>query len=243
VNAQTRAEFDQYARDYFEEMSHPLRNLIDPKGHYFIELKARILEKVSERYFKDRHDIRLVDVGTGQGLFEKFLSPSYPNILAVDLSFEMLKVAKITNELCSPTSAYLQANAFHLPFENGKADLVFMSCVLHHLEKDEIELTLSELARVCSPQGCIVFFEHNPFNIFTQWVINTTPLDRNAHLVTYKQLTRKAENAGIHIIDRQFFLYGTRKIDTLINRCLPGLANLPLGGQFALIGRKNPELP
>jgi 2-polyprenyl-3-methyl-5-hydroxy-6-metoxy-1,4-benzoquinol methylase len=88
LNTQTKAEFDQYARDYFKEMSHPLRNLIDPEGHYFIELKANILRRIASRYFGDRRNIRLVDVGTGVGLFEKFLSPTFANILAIDLSLK-----------------------------------------------------------------------------------------------------------------------------------------------------------
>jgi ubiquinone/menaquinone biosynthesis C-methylase UbiE len=239
LNTQTRAEFDQYARDYFREMSHPLRNLIDPRGHYFIELKARILQKIARQYFGEDRGIRLVDVGTGLGLFEKFLSPAFPNILAVDLSLEMLKVAQMTNPLTSAGSLYLQANAFHLPIKKASADLIFMSCVLHHLEREEIDLTLAELARICSPRGLIVFFEHNPFNPFTQWVVRTTPLDRNARLIPFNDLTRKAENAGIHIIEREFFLYGTREVDQVIDRWLPGLNNLPLGGQFALIGNKS----
>ncbi len=238
MSTQTKAEFDQYARDYFGEMSHPLRNLIDPEGQYFIEIKARILERIAARYFEQHRDLRLVDVGTGPGLFEKFLSPTFANIMAVDLSFEMLQVAKVTQSFSSKSSAYLQANAFHLPFGDASADLIFMSCVLHHLEEAEIEATLKELARICSPKGRIVFFEHNPYNPFTQWVVRTTPLDRSARLIGYPQLTRKAENAGISILEREFFLYGTRRIDQAVQRLFPGLARLPFGGQFALIGGK-----
>jgi hypothetical protein len=75
---------------------------------------------------------------------------------------------------------------------------------------------------VCAPKGRIVFFEHNPYNLFTQWVIKTTPLDHNAHLVTYQQLTRSARAAGINILDKEFFLYGTRKIDETFERLFPG---------------------
>lgn len=238
LNAQSKAEFDQYARDYFKEMSHPLRNLIDPEGHYFIELKARILEKIVSEYFSGRRSLRLVDVGTGLGLFEKFLSPAFPNITALDLSFEMLKVAGVLNPFQNSSSAYVQANAFQLPIESESADLIFMSCVLHHLEADEISATLRELARICSPQGLMVFFEHNPFNLFTQWVVKTTPLDRNARMISHRQLAGKAEQAGIAIVTSEFFLYGTRAIDRTVNRCLPGLGALPVGGQFALIGKK-----
>jgi len=168
VNTQSTIEFDQYARDYFEELSHPLRNMIDPEGHYFIELKSRIIEELAQVYFNSRTDIRLVDVGTGLGLFERFLMPKFTNITALDLSFEMLRVAKTVNPLPAGRSAYVQGNATHLPLEDNYADLVFMSCVLHHLEEEELAITLRELARICSPQGHIVFFEHNPYNPFTQ---------------------------------------------------------------------------
>ncbi len=238
MNTQSTIEFDEYARNYFEELSHPLRNMIDPEGHYFIELKSRILEELAQVYFDSRPDIRIVDVGTGLGLFEKFLTPKFNNITALDLSYEMLKVAKTINPLPGGKSAYVQGNAYNLPLADDYADLIFMSCVLHHLEDDEIEITLRELARICSPQGHIVFFEHNPYNPFTQFVVRTTPLDRNAKLVTYKKLKRSSAKVGIQIHRQDFFLYGTRKIDDLIGRFLPWMGVLPLGGQYALIGQK-----
>ena len=238
MNTLSTIEFDQYARDYFEELSHPLRNMIDPEGHYFIELKSRILEELTQVYFDNRADIRIVDVGTGLGLFEKFLMPKFNNITALNLSFEMLKVAKTINPLPRGKSAYVQGNAYHLPLEDNYADLIFMSCVLHHLEDDEVEITLRELARICAPQGHIVFFEHNPYNPFTQLVVHTTPLDRNAKLVTYRKLKRSSEKAGIKIHRQDFFLYGTRAIDDFVGRHFAWLGNLPFGGQYALVGQK-----
>jgi ubiquinone/menaquinone biosynthesis C-methylase UbiE len=238
VEDKRKAEFDQYARDYLKELSHPLRDLVDPEGHYFIELKSRIIEEVAIEHFDHPEILRMVDVGTGLGLFEKFLNPNYSRIAAVDLSFEMLRVAQTINAFTSPQSAYIQGNAYQLPLPDGCADLIFMSCVLHHLEKDELGTTLEELARICSPQGRIIFFEHNPYNPFTQLVVKTTPLDNNARLVSYKKLEKSALEAGIRIESREFFLYGTRAIDDFINRYLPGLRHLPLGGQYALIGRK-----
>lgn len=238
MNTQSTIEFDQYARDYFEELSHPLRNMIDPEGNYFIELKSRILEELAQVYFDSRADIRIVDVGTGLGLFEKFLMPKFNNITALDLSYEMLKVARTINPLPAGPSGYVQGNAYNLPLADDYADLIFMSCVLHHLEEDELDITLRELGRICSPQGHIVFFEHNPFNPFTQLVVRTTPLDRNARLVAYKKLKKSSEKAGIRIHRQDFFLYGTRKIDDFVARFMPWMERLPLGGQYALVGQK-----
>lgn len=238
MNSQTRAEFDQYARDYLQELSHPLRNIIDPEGHYFIELKSRIIQKLAAQIFEDRRDIHVVDAGTGLGLFEKYLSPTFSNIFAVDLSYEMLKVAKAINPFKSQCSGYVQGNAYELPLENGYADLIFMSCVLHHMEEEEIDTALLELARICKPGGFIVFFEHNPLNLLTQLVVRTTPLDSNARLVRCKKLEQSLKRAGINIHHSEFFLYGTRPVDKFFNKYLPWLHKFPLGGQYALIGQK-----
>lgn len=238
MNTSTRAEFDQYARDYLQELSHPLRNIIDPKGHYFIEIKSRILEDLVAKALDGNKDSRLVDVGTGLGLFEKYLTPAFKNIFAVDLSFEMLKVARVINPFNSKGSAYVQGNAYELPLENDHADLIFMSCVLHHMEDHEIESAIAELVRVCKPGGFIVFFEHNPLNLFTQLVVKTTPLDNNARLIRCNRLELSAKQAGLAIHHREFFLYGTRKIDNFFYKYLPWLGKLPLGGQYALVGQK-----
>jgi ubiquinone/menaquinone biosynthesis C-methylase UbiE len=239
VRSTTRSEFDQYAREYLRELSHPLRDLIDPEGQYFIELKSDILKEIASQYFPHDRNIKIVDVGTGLGLFEKFLYPHFDNIAAIDISFEMLKVAQTLNPLKSRTGGYVQGNAFQLPLENGYADLVFMSCVMHHLEEADVQSTLSEIARICSPRGIIIFFEHNPYNPITQLVVRTTPLDRNARLVSYKKLMRSADKSGIHIEEKQFFLYGTRKIDKLIRKNISWLGKVPFGGQYALMGQKD----
>lgn len=232
------AEFDQYARNYMKELSHPIRDLVDPEGHYFIELKSMIVERVAAADFENQKSLRMVDVGTGLGLFEKFLKSKYDSIIGVDLSFEMLRVAQTINAFTSPLSAYVHGNACQLPLPENYADLIFMSCVLHHLELEELDATLQELARICSPQGRIIFFEHNPYNPFTQLVVKTTPLDKNARLVSYHELEKRSAKAGIQILEREFFLYGTRAIDQTIDRFLPGWRTLPFGGQYALIGRK-----
>jgi len=239
VKITTRSEFDQYAREYLQELSHPLRDFIDPQGHYFIELKSNILQQFTSQFFLKNQTIKIVDVGTGLGLFEKFLNPHFENIIAIDLSFEMLRVAKTINPLKSKTSGYIQGNAFNLPLDDGFAALVFMSCVLHHLEDAEIESTLDEVARICSPKGYIIFFEHNPYNLITQFVVRTTPLDKNARLISYKKLERCARWSGIHIQKKEFFLYGTKKIDTFIRKNMPCLGKLPFGGQYALVGQKH----
>ncbi len=238
MNNKKIAEFDQYARDYMKELSHPLRDLVDPEGHYFIELKSKIIERVVANDFNNRKTLRMVDVGTGLGLFEKFLKPNYTSIIGVDLSFEMLRVAQTINAFDSPQSAYVHGNACEMPLPDDYADLIFMSCVLHHLEIDEFDATLQELTRICSPNGRIIIFEHNPYNPFTQLVVKTTPLDKNARLVSYKTLEKRAARAGIKILEREFFLYGTRTIDRFVNRVLPGWRKLPFGGQYAFIGCK-----
>ncbi len=238
MNTRTTAEFDQYARDYLHKLSHPLRNLIDPEGHYFIELKSKILENLAREHYPNQPDIRIADVGTGLGLFEKYLQPIFKNIAALDLSFEMLQVAKTINPLESASSGYVQGDAFRLPLDNDSADLVFMSCVLHHLEDAEIMAAVQELTRVCAPGGIIVFFEHNPLNPFTQLVVKTTPLDQSARLVSCKNLERTVKNLGLQILHKEFFLYGTRGVDQFVQKFFPWLKRTPIGGQYALVGSK-----
>jgi ubiquinone/menaquinone biosynthesis C-methylase UbiE len=236
LNAQFSNEFDEYAFNYLKSLENPIRNLINKDNEYFIEAKTNIIKELINLYFSDSQYLNIVDVGTGIGLFEKFLQGSNIKIFGIDLSYQMLQVAKNINTIKG--GGYCQANAFHLPLPDNSADIVFTSCVIHHIPDEKRELVIKDMYRVCKPGGMIVIFEHNPLNLLTQFVVNTTPLDKNTRLVSSKKLYSLIRNMGVKKCTVNYFLYGSREIDKLINSFMKIIGKTPLGGQYFILAAK-----
>ena len=148
----------------------------------------------------------------------------------------MLQVANSINNIYK--RSFCQADGEFLPLPSNSADIVFSSCVLHHIAAEKIENVVQDLIRVCKVGGSIIIFEHNPYNLLTQLVVKTTRLDRNAHLISDKNLAKTALKLGLKKSRVQFILYGSLGIDHVINTRFTFINKLPLGGQYYLIAQK-----
>jgi ubiquinone/menaquinone biosynthesis C-methylase UbiE len=120
-------------------------------------VEAALLEMTGERRFSHH-----VDVGTGTGRMLELFSPLADDGMGVDLSREMLHVARAKLSDAGLASRFVrQADAAALPVDDGAADLVTMHQVLHYLEDPAGSLV--ECARVLSPGGVFLivdFAEH-----------------------------------------------------------------------------------
>jgi ubiquinone/menaquinone biosynthesis C-methylase UbiE len=235
--AQSRSEFDEYARNYHRELDHPLRRIVDSSGDYFIQMKCDELEDVASACGMDRSNSRIVDIGCGIGDFERLLPKGFGHKFTLDLSYEMIRVAK--NFVAKGLSKFMQGDALHIPLPNESADLVFASCVMHHIPPADLPDALDEMRRVCKKGGRIVCFEHNPWNPLTQLVVKTTPLDHGAALLSSIQLKALMQQAGMTIVDEKYILFGPKWLDVPLRKVLGKyLKRLPIGGQYFIVATK-----
>ena len=104
-------------------------------------------------------EMTVLELGCGTGYFTRELARSGADIVAIDVSPELLEIAR-TN--CSaPNVRYEIQNAYALTYSNATFDSVVGSSVLHHLE---IEEAVREIYRVLKPGGTIHFTEPNMLN-------------------------------------------------------------------------------
>ena len=225
-------EFSEYADKYFESLDHPLKSLINNDKEYFVNAKAKIINDLINSVFQSDQKINIIDVGTGIGIFEKFLQAKQRNLFGIDLSLKMLQVAKHNNRI--ENGGYCQANGFNLPFPDQSADIVFLSCVLHHVSDEFRLLVIDEMYRVCKPGGTILIFEHNPYNMITQFVVRTTPLDRNAKLVSEGKLKLLLDKLQVKAYEKKYFLYGSSMVDRMIKKYIPFLSFFPSAANSGL---------
>jgi SAM-dependent methyltransferase len=234
------AEFDQYADNYHGRIDHPLRHLAAGTSNYFIELKCFELANLLRELSLEPAELTVVDVGCGIGDFERQLPVRFRRLFSLDLSLEMLRIAQNTKG--DRALNYLCADAGSIPLRTNTADLVFASCLLHHLPLENTAQTFAELHRICKPGGWVVLFEHNPFNPLTQVVVRTTPLDRDAHLLTPNSVSNAMRAHKFAEIQRRFILFAPARLDRMLYRRIRHqLYPIPLGAQYLVMGRK-PQL-
>jgi ubiquinone/menaquinone biosynthesis C-methylase UbiE len=99
-----------------------------------------------------------LDVAIGSGLNLPFYTPAVTRAVGVDLSFEMLRLAREKADGLRLTVAFVQADAEALPFPADSFDTVAISLALCTIPNPEA--ALREMARVCRPAGRVVLLEH-----------------------------------------------------------------------------------
>lgn len=100
---------------------------------------------------------RVLDVGTGAGMASAvWLDDTWPGELWIGLDISSsVDIAK--ERLGSlPGTAFVQADALHLPFRAGSFDVVFSEGVLHHTRSTRE--AIASVARVLVPAGEALFY-------------------------------------------------------------------------------------
>jgi 2-polyprenyl-3-methyl-5-hydroxy-6-metoxy-1,4-benzoquinol methylase len=106
-----------------------------------------------------RHGMTVLELGCGTGYFTRELARSGADIIAIDVSHELLEIARANYS--APNVDYQTQNAYALSYPDAVFDSVVGSSVLHHLEVEE---ALRNIYRVLKPAGTIYFTEPNMLN-------------------------------------------------------------------------------
>jgi SAM-dependent methyltransferase len=106
-----------------------------------------------------RPRMTVLELGCGTGTFTRELARSGADVIAIDVSPELLKIARADNS--APNVHYQTENAYALSYPDATFDSVVGSSVLHHLEVEE---ALRNIYRVLKPGGTIFFTEPNMLN-------------------------------------------------------------------------------
>ena len=102
---------------------------------------------------------KVLEVGCGTGLFTKEIMETDNEIIAIDISPELLDIAR--KKFQKNNLTFLLSNAYKTKFSKNSFDFIIGSSVLHHLDVDS---ALKEFYRLLKPGGKIMFTEPNMLN-------------------------------------------------------------------------------
>lgn len=225
ISEKPESPFDAYARDYKDTLSKQHR-IYDSDSAYFQKYKVELTNALIG---KKR---RILDFGCGVGLLLGDIKTIYPNaeITAADISKASLEYVRMRHP-----------EVYAMDCENAlmkEYDLIIVSCVLHHVEKDARPSLLKRLFNALSPSGSIIFFEHNPLNPITKHIVNTCIFDEDAILLRRSELVNLIKchvPECLVVSGYTLFFPGPLKSLRWLERYLRWL---PAGGQYYVMSKK-----
>ncbi len=112
-----------------------------------------------KKWVFDLHPKILVEVGAGQGICsEKIKTDAFTTYFGIEPSVFLVERAQFLYD--KPNRKFIVGNAYHIPFENEKADGVFSVNVWFHLA--DINLASYELSRILKLKGKFLIITANP---------------------------------------------------------------------------------
>jgi SAM-dependent methyltransferase len=227
------SEFDGFADNYDQALQNGL-SLSGERKDFFANGRVNILA----RLLVARPFPRILDYGCGTGSATPYLHamPNVSAVIGVDISDKSLDRARAT---------YRQP---HVEFHNlstlsqlGSFDLAFCNGVFHHIPISERSEAVNQIYHALNPNGLFAFWENNPWNPGTHWVMSRIPFDRDAIMLWPNAARRLLSGAGFEVVLTHFAFIFPKALRFLRFAEWP-LRHLPFGAQYMLLARKKSSL-
>jgi SAM-dependent methyltransferase len=223
--------FDIYAEDYDTALARGI-SISGEKKHYFAQ---RRIEWLRDCLNLDSVPVKtLMDFGCGTGsstrLFVDILGVEY--VVGTDQSPKSLEVARRKHG--SQCAQFLLFDEYQTC---GQLDLVFCNGVFHHIPSLDRAAAIDYVLRSLRPGGFFAFWENNPWNPGTRYVMSRIPFDRDAITLSSRQARHLLLRGGFEIL-RTDFLFIFPRILHWCRWIEPFCSRVPLGAQYQVLCRK-----
>ena len=224
-------EFDAYAKNYDAALAQGISVSGEDKDFFArgrIEWLAQCFEKLSAK------PKSILDFGTGTGSAAPHLTDvlSPISFTGVDISEQSIALARQRFGCASVNFEVLR------DFKpGGRFDLAFCNGVFHHIPPSERAGAVKCVFDSVRPGGYFAFWENNPWNPGTRYVMSRIPFDRDAIMVSAPEARRLLRAGGFDIVQTDFLFIFPRAL-SFFRRLEPSLSRLPLGAQYQVLCRK-----
>lgn len=219
--------FDAVAARYEEELSEGLAVTGEDSAFY---ARGRISALYSTLSPESRKSVqKILDFGCGVGGSRKYFYEFWPDAeyVGFDPSEASLKVA--AKRHLQPKTAWTLSSAGLVNF-----DLVFTNGVFHHILPKERDLAFRAVRTALRPTGLFAFFENNPWNPGTLYIMRRVKFDRDAATISPRKARHLLRIKGFSPIHFSSLFYFPSAFACLrpLERWL---RQIPLGGQYFYI--------
>jgi len=223
--------FDDHAASYDVDLHRGLALSGETKEYF---ARGRVA-RVADRLALLRHPVESVlDYGCGDGSTAPLLGGLLQagSVTGVDTSGGLLAQAR---------EAYGSESVSFFPLEeavpDGDHDLAFCNGVFHHIPPRERSLAVGYVWESLRPGAMFAFWENNPWNPGTRWVMSRIPFDRDAITIPPPEGRRLLTAGGFEILATDFMFFFPRFL-AWFRPLERHLAGWPLGAQYLILARK-----
>lgn len=223
--------FDHYAANYGAALSEAL-GPSGEKREYFAEGRIlwlkRCLHKLGEM------PSRVLDFGCGDGSTTPFLLTALGGecVVGVDVSEKSIAVAGASYG--NSQIVFQTASEFH---PRSEMDLAYCNGVFHHIPPSERTAAVAFVNGALRIGGLFSFWENNPWNPATRYVMSRCAFDSDAITLTPSEARSLLCAGGFEIVRSDFRFIFPRSLKYL-RKLEDVFYRLPLGTQYQLLCRK-----
>jgi trans-aconitate methyltransferase len=223
-----QAEFDSFAQSYEKDLAKSLA--ITGEGREFYAQER--IEWTAQCTARLKHPAqRILDYGCGDGSNVPMLAARFKadRVLGVDISSASIAVAR--QSYTGTGLSFLCTNEWT---PDGTMDLAFSNGVFHHVPPVERKECLVAVRRSLRSGGLFAFWENNPWNPGTVYVMSQCAFDEHAITISPREARKILSEAGFKILrtDSLFFFPRPLRFLRPAERWLRGL---PFGGQYLVL--------
>jgi trans-aconitate methyltransferase len=224
----SQAEFDRFARSYEQDLAKSLAVTGESREFY----AQRRIDWTAHCVAQLGHTVRrILDYGCGDGANAPMLAARFSaeHVLGVDVSAESIAGARQSNP---PPALQFLCTSEWTP--DGAIDLAFTNGVFHHIPPPERLACLHAIRRALKPGGFFAFWENNPWNPGTQFVMSRCAFDEHAIKISPRHAKKLLSSAGFKILRTDSLFYFPRQL-SFLRAAEAWLRPLPLGGQYVVL--------
>jgi len=223
--------FDAYADDYDAALDRGLAASGEGKEYFASRRVEWLAGRLRSMGISPR---TALDYGCGTGSATPFLRETLgiQSLTGVDTSERSLETARRDHggeQVEFATVAQLG--------EKGPFDLAYCNGVFHHIPPDERPSAVRAVREALIPGGLFAFWENNPWNPGTRYVMSKIPFDRDAVTLTPPEARRLLASNGFEVV-RTDFLFIFPKFLRVLRGLEPLVARAPLGAQYMVLARR-----
>jgi SAM-dependent methyltransferase len=226
-----KVDFDDYSDNYDETLESDLRITGQGREYYARKRVLWVKNRLLQRGFMPRE---VLDYGCGDGSTTQiFLDElGVDSVFGTDVSVKSIQHAR---------AKFAGANVifFLVDSEPPRQDFEMAYCngVFHHIPIEERFAALKYVFNILRPGGYFAFWENNPLNPGTRYLMWKTPFDRDAVPLYPVESRQLLESAGFKIEFTDYLFFFPRFLPFIV-RLEPMLHRIPLGGQYLHLAHK-----
>lgn len=226
------AAFDEYALEYDAALARGI-SVSGENKDYFAQGRVAWLSRCLREIHERPKSVMDFGCGTGSGTPYFFDLLNVESLLGVDSSARSLEVAQRN---FGSERARFELFSDYQPSE--AIDLTFCNGVFHHIPPAERREAVSYVHRSLRSSGLFAFWENNPWNPGTRYVMSRIPFDRDAITLSPRVARKLLVDGGFQIL-RTDFQFIFPKALSWFRAIEPHVANFPFGAQYQVLCRKN----